>query len=332
MGSGIYRRPISRQNLPTREEAMMRLLRALNFAAIVLGIVGSVITVVVAFQQWLPKFDPTAKLAVTFLGISSLILMIATVWQEYRYARKARYAEVLQYLSQISAETLKPEPVSSVNRIEEIEAICRLIVNRLSGAFSLVTGTKCSVCIKAVMAAQSAPALAAAVTLCRDDTSIERETAVSATEAGFPELAGDYNVEHLITGNTAFSQALKYPWSPRSRCFFSNYLPSETSYQNTSFQIHGPAPTSRWPFVRNFKWPLPYKSTIVCPIGRGQNLQLKYEVVGFLAVDSRSRRVFSNAFDIDVMIGVADSLFNLVNRYRELVKDKLDKEASEYGT
>lgn len=108
--------------------------------------------------------------------------------------------------------------------------------------------------------------------------------------------------------------------------FICNDLTTETSFRCTSVAAYKPdhARTAagtggwrRWPFNRNV-WPLPYKSTIACVIRQGPfdlRQDLTSEVLGFLTVDSESRGVFEERWDVPIMFAVADALYVPLRAY-----------------
>ena len=204
--------------------------------------------------------------------------------------------------------------------------VAQRCIDRLAQAFSLITGTQCSACIKAMESTSEFAALPRDArtrpyvhTLCRDAGSIDREFGPA------PEERGIYQMEeppdgftHFIDQNTDFEHILMSTGTPK-RLFFSNNLPALRGYKNSSFHYYGqPADGS---FRRNRTWPLPYKSTIVVPISR-RSLQLNqaYELKGFLCVDSRSRNVFADRYDLDIMQSIGRTLVPLLERYRAVIQ------------
>src|ERR1700730_7592434 len=103
--------------------------RALNWAIVLLGVAGSLATLIVAFQQWYPQATPDGKVAIIALSTFVAVLSVAVIWQEYRYSRKARYAETLPYLNQIILDTASCN-VEGMQNLQDVENICRLLVNR----------------------------------------------------------------------------------------------------------------------------------------------------------------------------------------------------------
>jgi len=293
-------------------------MRLLTFTSVLLIFTAATMGILVALEHWFPKATVFGKVAIVVLATAIIGLTAFCVWQEYRYARKARYAEALPYINQIFFELNKFDNIDNITQSEPLEYTLKGVVNRFAAAISLVTGTMCSVCIKVVTEDDHAdPPRPKVLTVVRDDMSFSRERGKALAEESI-EDSDESSIDHWVDQNTAFMQVFMQPRSPRA-CYFSNYLPGEKNYLNTSFQIHGAPPESERAIIRDLNWPLPYKSTIVCPIARQGILRRDYRLAGYFAVDSRSRYVFDRRYDIDLVTGVADCLYSLLYRYAVLV-------------
>ncbi|MCC6365064.1 MAG: hypothetical protein IT165_16240 [Bryobacterales bacterium] len=298
--------------------------RAINLCLVLLSIAGSVVTIVVAYQQWYPAASPDGKLAISFLSTCVLMLAAAAVWQEYRYSRRARYAEILASVTQVFMALSAKNPEQMQN-LEEVTNVCRIIVNRLGRIFSLLTGTSCSVCIKVIVVGEGdRPQVA---TLCRDDTSLHRETGRSPTEAWFSTLEDSDAVQHWISENTDFKEVFRRAGTPQL-VYMSNDLPNEPFYANTSFKIYGEPIRTSIRLLRSLMRPLPYRSTIVAPIGARDKIG-RYLLSGYLCVDSSSRYVFSRRYDIPLMSAAGEGLHGLLQQYLELADDLIAGEGLE---
>jgi hypothetical protein len=299
--------------------------RAWNVCLLLLSIAGSGVTVLVAFQQWYPQAHPDARIAIIFLSVFVILVSAAAVWQEYRYARKARYAEALGYIAQVftAVNARRSEQMSNV---EEVTDLCRIVLNRLGRIFSLVTGTRCSTCIKVVVVRDGSERPQVA-TLCRDDTSIERETGRSPIEAWMSDLEDPNAVQHWIEENTDFAEVFRRAGTPQL-AYISNDLTAEPFYWNTSFKVYGEPKRTRIPFLRSLTWPLPYRSTVVVPIGGRDNYR-QYKLSGYLCVDSGSRYAFSRRYDVPLLTAAGENLNDLVTRYCELVDGMMSQDGDE---
>jgi hypothetical protein len=253
------------------------------------------------------KFGSLVALAGTAIAVA--------MFRPQASSRKERYAEITPLLGQILADLTKYECISEISNRNDIEGMCKSITNRVAAVFSIVAGKRCSACIKTLVAVemQERPRVA---TLCRDDSSQDREQGVSPLDAWIEEQLDPDTVVHWVDENSAFRAVLENPRTER-RCYFSNDLPAESEYTNTSFAIYG-YPSDR-EGRRNLDWPLPYRSTIVAPIGRVDHSGQGFSLVGFLAVDSHFRYVFDRYSDVQLLSGIGAGLHNLVLRYQRLI-------------
>lgn len=271
--------------------------------------VASIFTIILAYQTWCGPASPDGRFALKIFSIFIAVLIVVLVTQEFRYSRKARYSESLGDLNRIFRE-IQATACNPEATVDHIKLSCKSIVDCLSSVFSLITGTRCAVCIKGIEWDPNQPEGAnirpKVFTLTRDAKSEEREERAQ-------------NIDHWIDQNTDFEQlhAETLPY------FFSNYLPGIRGYKNTSFKIYKPPWDLNIPIfsdiVRDITWRLPYKSTIVMPISRRDTPPDGQRLVGYLCLDSRSRRAFNRRYDIDLLKGVSDCLYDLVLRYREIL-------------
>jgi hypothetical protein len=70
--------------------------------------------------------------------------------------------------------------------------------------------------------------------------------------------------------------------------------------------------------IRGNKWPLPYKSTMTCAIRQGtfdRADDVEQLVLGFLTIDSESRGVFVDRWDVQIAFAMADALFHPLRRF-----------------
>jgi hypothetical protein len=288
--------------------------RASTAVLVLLGASSAVVGLVLAFQQWYPKASSDGKIAIVVLSVYVAVVTLAVVVQEYHYARKARYAEALTHIGRIFVEVEHLN--SSSPTADEIENTLTIITSELSNSFSLISSTKCSVCIKKIEEDLEAevghPSRPRVGTLCRDGSSPKRW--VSSADA-----------IHWLDRNTDFHALHEAAGTPNGAHFFENYLPWLRNYENTSFQIY----RSRAPWdtnipvigslLRNIFWPLPYRSTVVVPIHPRPGARSTHpRLVGYLCVDSRSLGAFRRRYDIDLITGVADCLYGPVHRFRQL--------------
>ena len=124
-------------------------------------------------------------------------------------------------------------------------------------------------------------------------------------------------LDHWIDQNSDFELIHRNRGKPKGRVFMSNHLPWIRGYKNSSMELYGFLPDIHVPVladvVRSVRWPLPYKSTIVAPIGN--TIGNDYNISGYLCVDSRSSGVFSQRYDVDIVIGIAQCMHRAIREY-----------------
>lgn len=102
--------------------------------------------------------------------------------------------------------------------------------------------------------------------------------------------------------------------------YICNDLPKDPNFLCTSVSAYKPDHAKRAAPLpgKRPEWPLPYKSTIACVIRQAPidvDSDIPAEVIGFLTVDSESRGVFSERWDVPLMLGFADALFTPLQAY-----------------
>ena len=72
-------------------------------------------------------------------------------------------------------------------------------------------------------------------------------------------------------------------------------------------------------YARKWNWPLWYKSTLIVPIvPLIANDQSQEAIRGFLCADSRSEGIFNKYYDVDILKGVADGIYNQIDLIHQL--------------
>lgn len=180
-----------------------------------------------------------------------------------------------------------------------------LFCNELSATFSGITNKTCSVCIKLFTLTENNEI--AVHTLCRDFDS----------NSSGARVHPDEDTDHLLKENTDFTWIFEHidKTGIQFHYYFSNSLPLEDFYINSRINSDEYPPKSKiiiWKeILRCFRWPLPYRSTIVVPITPLTEQKINEgEIVGYLCIDSPSFWTFNKKFDIHIMRGVADGLYS----------------------
>lgn len=274
---------------------------ALQILLNIISAISASVTIFVAIRSWYPQASPDAQPAILFLCVLCSALIVALAATNFVYARRARYGRIIPALNDIHAELYRLTFRSLSLGLSEIRGTCQHTVDQLSEIFNRTTGRRCAVCIKVVVAEEHETQVFRVQTFCRDHSSRDREGQTR-------------RIHHWIEANTDFEDL----FADQRRYFFSNWLPWVEDYKNSSFQAYRtpPDPGFLKTLIRHAKWPLPYRSTIVCavrprPTTSGDE-DATQSLIGYLCVDSRRARTFSEDDDVDFLQGVAESLYSVL--------------------
>ena len=138
-----------------------------------IGGIASVLTIMFAWHQCADITTPAGRFVLVSLLALIALLLILLLTGQVRNGRRLRYAETISSLNQVflDVQVLGERQHASP---EEIQTACVPVVNMLADLLSLVTGTRCSACVKVIERAQ-AGVRPKVVTLCRDHLSRTRE-------------------------------------------------------------------------------------------------------------------------------------------------------------
>ena len=280
---------------------------------------ATILSLIIALWGYYEESNNDARFAMILLFVLVIVFLLFTIIQEYRYSRRARYAEAMNCIHNAYYECLKKIPEEDKEAYIKIEKRSFRICDNIAMAFNLLTHTRCAVCIKIIDQDEEDikkknPELKVD-TICRDT--------ISYSKRDSKILSKKLNIEHFISKNTDFQEVIENTDHPAfDRCFFENNLTVRKNYKNTSHEIYGESkklkvniPILRF-FYNDFKWKLPYKSTIVapiCPLRPDSG-----DIQGFLCVDSTSRNVFVKKYDSDIIINIAASLYPMILRWQNI--------------
>jgi hypothetical protein len=125
---------------------------------------------------------------------------------------------------------------------------------------------------------------------------------------------------HTIRDNTCFFEIFNVIGDPKQSHYFSNSLPSESNYQNSSFNVYKPLlPTIKTIEDKRKHWTLPYKSEIVVPISPLLTFEedRKKQFIGYLCVDCNNENAFHEKYDIEMLKGIADGIFDIIEKHHK---------------
>jgi hypothetical protein len=290
---------------------MLRSLYGFFFA--ILAIAAAVTGLIIFGHDYFKAFRNETLAGVIFIGAFAVVSFVYAMFLHVRWGRAVRYGLVLPYLNQGFTHIHDATRENPANSDHLLEA-CRNLCGNVATAFSVLTGSPCSVCIKVLAEEQfEERTRLRVVTMCRDNQSSDMRDYPQATP-----------VKHWLDENSDFSRILQHISTPRGRFFISNRLPFYPGYRNTSFANYGGDPGGDIPGFRGlyrlWRWPLPYKSVVESPICPGISSKRSPDnLVGFLRVDSPRMFVFKEKFDTEILMGVADGIFTAVEKYLDSV-------------
>ena len=247
-------------------------------------------------------FEPSefkTRVALIALLVYFLVLFLFLGYFIHAYSRKARYAEAASCLHQAIHEirdtsTYLKNCGQEIQKYElaEFKGHLERVLESAVKAYTIVTGTNCRAAIKLIGGASNNLHVK---TLSRDSTSARNCNEKDKAEG----------TKHKIVKNSDFNLIL----NNGRKFFFCNDIRSSKEYINSSTPENGET--------------LPYSSVLVLPI-RGTNSHEseddadKYKYLGFLAIDSSSRNVFVEKYDIQMGAIVADALYHVLDTWSQL--------------
>jgi hypothetical protein len=262
-----------------------------------LGSDGSLFAILLFGKNFLKENDVYTTVMIGVYILSSIFLlrllliflMNLAKYLHYNY-KESVYGDAIITLKDSFS---KVHSLRRIETIEDKEFMETMIVfcNNLQIIFNKKTKRTCSVSIK-VPSKGNMNASTVVNNLCRDsiasktrDTDIYRDT------------------KHTIIGNTAYQKIVNNLLTERKNNLFylNNDINSSKDYENTSRSAYNGGI-------------LPYSSELVCPIipqiwdKTGNN----YDCLGFICIDCDSRNVFDDKYDVAIIAGVADGIYDLI--------------------
>lgn len=292
-------------------------------------------------KQFVEATDARTIWAQAYVVATAILIVIAFAWREWQTLRKERYANITTYLHEIQhgvrdlltyIECEAPPQGAAQTEFDAFFEMCRnktgAVLDRLTSIFVSLTSTRCRASVKLVYRVDQEVYY---YTLARDTASLR-----DCLDVDNWRVENDHDP---LKNNAQFSQLFDDTVSVWH--YFSNNLMKDRSFRSTSFTAYdrswgetGVAPQGLWRNVkaaaRNWwaesgpdrrEWPLPYRSTIACTMRQGPTKlapNQKAVVLGFVTIDSESRGVFEERWDVPLLFGVADSLYHVMRKYLEI--------------
>lgn len=263
-----------------------------------------------SFLAWWGRYGTPATTATSFIGfiavvaswfgpttVKEVIYAIGLVFVfaggaatfailSVRLGRRARYAEAFANVREVIRK-IAVEDLAEFRKPEQKKLVLASAMDDLSRAFSLLTGSNCRCCIKTIAPDNSkTPQEMLVITLCRNSE-------YQAQDA-----------PHPIQFNTDFNDLYQ---DKNRKWFIANDLPEMAragKYLNT-----------------NTDWMTRYRSTVTWPIRRDPGVSEDYpDLMGFLCIDSKRTRPFSEEYDYPLGALVADTLYPFLFRLAQSAK------------
>ena len=301
---------------------MLRLLVSHLYS--LLGVGGAIATLILFKRDFYENIPQETYWAVLFLGFFAVYYFVESAYWKIKLSKRKEYGAALPLINIAFEEIHKLHRIDNEYSDEDDEhrkkdifhalvELCTLVAH----AFHRLTGRTCAVTIKILGKGSGENADRLKVeTLCRDKESIAVDRARQDV------------VDHWIDGNSDFLYLVENHDNPKGRCYLDNFLKLNRKYKNTSFKVYGEKDRDydKLGVLRRFLfWPLPYKSTVIVPICPGlSSPQEISNLIGFLCIDSKNHFAFRKAYDQDLLIGIADGLFNTLREFKDLIYSSLD--------
>lgn len=284
-----------------------------EYSYILLGVLGSIASLI-ALLVFFNDLSSEGWIAVVFMGVISIYFISYNYYLVWVHRRKTYYADAYADIN-IGFSSLhglrRTEQPSLEQMLSGLEGLC----NAVSTAFGKLYGGRIGVCIKFIVNDNGRPRVD---TLMRD-----QHSRTSGRMTGTSD-----ETKHWIDANSDFEFIYMNYEDPNfdTSFYLERHLPTCQDYKNTRldakwFQKHRTFIFNN--LHRRRHWPLKYKSTLVTPIvPLIANEQKKAAIRGFFCVDSPTEGVFNDTYDVDILKGICDGLYNWIDLIYKINKEK----------
>ncbi|MCX6222599.1 MAG: hypothetical protein NTZ69_16645 [Bacteroidia bacterium] len=162
--------------------------------------------------------------------------------------------------------------------------------NNLEFIYNKITQSECSVSIKVPRYDPTVHENTVLMNLTRDITHNSRDTQTYC------------NTKHTLIGNTAFTFSFNQVMNnTKEKHYIHNAINDDPKYLNTSKDCYKDGI-------------LPYNSELVVPIVPVVNNKVRnYDCLGFLCVDCSKKNAFMTKYEVALLEGVADGIYDLIS-------------------
>lgn len=280
-----------------------------DYFMFLLGLGASIAGLITFYRDSYKDLNDQGKYAVLFLGFFSLYFMLIN-WIQTKTTRKHNgYKEVFEKLNigfgrihAIDRLTLLEPERTRTEIMNQLLPLC----DSISDAFEKVKGHNVRVSIKVLSMSSGRNKVPTVRTIRRDS----RASASSSLEQADSK-------DHLVSDNSAFDSIYRSIGKSSEGVFYiNNQLPFSFNYKNSRLEGNGPIPM--WKFIKRHRtWNLEYKSTLVVPIyPLLKNQDETPKLMGFLCVDSPNYLVFNEKYDVEILKGIADALYEKIHKLK----------------
>jgi len=205
------------------------------------------------------------------------------------YGRKNLYGEAIRHLQEgfSAIHWLRSQEIDKEKFISAME----FLLDKLKIIFEAKTKSECSVSIKIPTLTGKMSSETKIINICRDTNSGDRNTEAYIKKP------------HLISANTCFNNICDGLANSGDYFYVNNNIPKSEDYKNSS--------TSTYKHNK-----LPYVSEIVVPLiplyVTEADTETELIALGFLCVDSNKTNVFDTRYDLDILQGVAEGIYDII--------------------
>jgi len=279
-----------------------------DYLMIILSGIGSMVSIIAFGLLFKDNLNDQGWVGVAFLGCLTLFFLGYCIYLISKYRTRIRYAEAFEEINIGFAELHK----TTRNNITDLGVIAEKIfslTNSISNVFTKIYGHQISVCIKLIVFKNKR---ASAQTLSRDKKSLTKDRKTGTNDKGdhWLDLNSDFNFIYT-NYDDEFNDTSFY---------YQTKLPIRKDYKNTRL--------TKWPpkeifwgidnIVRRKSWPLKYRSTLVVPIvPLLADEQNQKAIRGFICLDSPNESCFNTQFDVDILKGISDGLYNTIDKLQK---------------
>lgn len=287
-----------------------------DYLVLIVSIIGSLASIFGFGLYFANNLNEQGWVGVLFLGILSCVFLIYNCYLITKYRFVIRYSDVFEDLN-VAFSELHNIDRGNTPTVELIVDKLGYVCDNIAQAFNKLNGHNIGVCIKILSLQNKRPIV---LTLVRDKKSItnNRNTGQTDKTIHYLDLNSDFEFIYSHFEDDNFDTSFYYEAN----------LPVCKDYKNTRLKSNW-APKSFFPminFSRRRNWPLKYKSTMVVPIvPLKADEQSQNAIRGFLCIDSPYENSFNVKYDVNILKGICDGLYNKIDSLDTLTNQENGK-------